>query len=66
MQDALPNNLHIWHFDSQKRGYMRCTVTGDLWTTDLRAIDCTDRAGGTMTSDRSFEVENGQAGAKET
>ncbi|MGO4835486.1 alkaline phosphatase D family protein, partial [Rhizobiaceae sp. 2RAB30] len=65
MHDALPDNPHVRHFDSQKRGYIRCTVTGDLWTTDLRTIDYTDRAGGTVTTDRSFVVENGQAGAKE-
>lgn len=65
MHDALPDNPHVRHFDSQKRGYIRCTVTGDLWTTDLRTIDYTDRVGGKVSTDRSFVVENGQAGAKE-
>lgn len=65
MQDALPANPHVRHYDSQKRGYLRCTMTDDLWTTDLRTIDFTDRPGGTVSTDRSFVVENGQAGVKQ-
>lgn len=66
MHDALPANPHVRHFDSQNRGYISCTVTKDLWTTELRTIDRTDRAGGTVRTDKTFVVESGEAGAKET
>lgn len=65
MLDALPANPHVRYHESRKRGYMRCTVAGDRWTTDLRAIDFTDKPGGGVTTERSFVVENGQAGVKE-
>lgn len=65
MHDALPANPHVRHFESEKRGYISCTVTKDLWTTELRAVDRTDRAGGTVKTDKTFVVESGQAGAKE-
>lgn len=65
MQDALPANPHIKYYESQKRGYLRMTVTDDLWTTDLRTIDFTDKPGGTVSTERSFVVENGKAGVKE-
>jgi alkaline phosphatase D len=65
MQDALPANPHVSYYESQKRGYLRCTVTDDLWTTDLRTIDFADRPGGMVSTDRSFVVESGEVGIKQ-
>lgn len=64
MQEALPRNPHIRYFESAKRGYLRCTITRDSWTTDLRTIDRTDAPGGAVSAERSFVVEAGRAGAQ--
>lgn len=64
MQDALPANPHIRHYEYSKRGYLRMTVTEDRWTTDLRTIDFTDKPGGRVSTEKSFVVENGQTGVK--
>lgn len=64
MYDALPHNPHVNFYDSSKRGYMRCTFTKDRLTTDLRTIDTIERAGGKVTTERSFVVDNGEVGAK--
>lgn len=63
MQKALARNPHIVHYDSTKRGYMRCTVTEKTWTTDMRVIDFTDKPGGQTTTAQSFVVESGKIGA---
>ncbi len=60
MQDALPKNPHLAYYDPVKRGYMRCTVTEKTWTTDMRAIEFTDKPGGKTSTDRSFLVESGR------
>ncbi len=64
MRDALPNNLHLGYFDPAQRGYMRCTVTDQHWTTDMRTIDQTVRPGGQTTTSASFIVESGKIGAQ--
>ncbi|WP_162895006.1 alkaline phosphatase D family protein [Rhizobium terrae] len=64
MQAALPANPHIRHYEHTRRGYLRMTVTEDRWTTDLRTIEFTDKPGGKVSTEKSFVVENGQAGVK--
>lgn len=61
---ALPANPHIRFCDTARRGYMRCTVTGERWTTDLRVIDATDRPGGTVSTAQSFVIEDGRRGVQ--
>jgi hypothetical protein len=36
---VLPDNPHVRVFESRLRGYVRCEVTSDRWTTDLRVLD---------------------------
>ena len=64
MRDALPNNPHFGYFDPARRGYMRCTVTDQHWTTDMRTIDQSDRPGGQTTATASFIAESGNIGAQ--
>jgi alkaline phosphatase D len=63
MQDNVGRNPQIGYYDSQKRGYLRCTVTRASWTTDLRTVSFVDRPGGAVTTDRAFVVETGSVGA---
>ncbi|MFM0740880.1 alkaline phosphatase D family protein [Paraburkholderia xenovorans] len=64
MYAALPHNPHINFYDASKRGYMRCTFNENRMTTDLRTIDTVFNPGGTVATERSYVVENGQVGAK--
>ncbi|VVE28860.1 alkaline phosphatase D family protein [Pandoraea commovens] len=65
MAQGLPLNPHVNYYESQRRGYMRCTVTRDSLLTDLRTIDFTDKPGGTVRTSKRFVVENGKTGAQE-
>jgi hypothetical protein len=38
MAQALPDNPHTKFYNGELRGYLRCTVTPDLWTTDYRSV----------------------------
>lgn len=60
MQAALPSNPHIKFYDYKRRGYMRCTVTKDAWTTDVRNVDASDKTSATLTTS-SHVVENGSS-----
>jgi alkaline phosphatase D len=64
MRDALPNNQHFGYFFPVRSGYMRCTVTDEHWTTDMRAIDRTDRPGGKTSTSASFIFESGKIGTQ--
>lgn len=64
MHDALPANPQVRYYESQKRGYMHFDVTPESLNVEMRAIDRTDQPGGTVHTDRTFVVENGQVGAK--
>jgi alkaline phosphatase D len=64
MHDALPANPQVRYYESQKRGYMHFDVTPERLNVEMRAIDRTDQPGGTVHTDRTFVVENGQVGAK--
>ncbi|VVE55264.1 Alkaline phosphatase D [Pandoraea capi] len=53
------------YFESEQRGYMRCTVTRNELLTDLRTIDFTDKPGGAVRTSKRFVIENGRTGALE-
>jgi phosphodiesterase/alkaline phosphatase D-like protein len=60
-----PNNPHVV-FRNNNRGYVRCTVSGDAWTSEYRIVPTVRQRGVPATTLATFAVENGKAGAVET
>ena len=58
-----PDNPHIV-FRNNNRGYVRCTLTADTWTSDYRIVPTVRERGVPATTLASFVVENGRAGAQ--
>jgi len=60
----MPSNPHIRYYESRRRGYLLCAVTGNHWLTDLRAVkNVRDRKSGIETL-QSFYVDAGRPGAQ--
>lgn len=49
---------------TDKRGYLLCDVTKDVWKSDLKIIDKVTEPNGALTSYARFEVEHGKPGLK--
>jgi alkaline phosphatase D len=62
---VLPDNPHVRFFESRQRGYLRCEVRPDLWRTDLRVVSTVSQPEATVSTLRSFVVQNGVPGAQE-
>ena len=62
--ENMPENPHIHHYTGQYRGYTRMTLTKDLLTADMRVVDDVMKQDATISTDKSFVVENGVAGIK--
>jgi alkaline phosphatase D len=60
--DDDPNNPHVL-FRNNNRGYVRCTVTPDSWTSDYRKVDTVEQPTGTTTPLATAVIENGIRGA---
>lgn len=60
---ALPDNPHVKFFDGNLHGYVRCSVSPDLWRSDYRAVTAAspDEPASTLTS---WVVEDGKPGAQ--
>jgi alkaline phosphatase D len=64
VQAALGDNPHTKYFNGALRGYVRCTLTPERWTSDYRLVESIlDENAPTVTA-ASFVVENGQPGAQ--
>lgn len=61
----LPNNPHIKFFESRLRGYVRCSVEQQRWTTDLRVVDTVKQPGAPIRTLRTYVVENGRPGPQQ-
>jgi alkaline phosphatase D len=61
----VPDNPHIRFFDGDRRGYVRCTVTPETWTTDLRMVSTVSRSDAPVETFASFVVEDGTPGAQQ-
>lgn len=48
------------------RGYVRCTLSGDAWTSEYRIVPTVRQRGVPATTLATFAVENGRAGAVES
>jgi alkaline phosphatase D len=57
-----PFNPHI-PFRNNNRGYVRCTLTPELWTIDFRIVDTVERPSATASTLATFVIENGRPGA---
>jgi alkaline phosphatase D len=51
-------------FHNRERGYVRCSLTPNLWTSDYVVAEDVTKPGGAVVTRASFVVEAGQAGAK--
>lgn len=61
---AAPNNPHVKYLNPDKRGYVRCSVTPREWRSDYRVVTSADDTAGPATTDSSWVVESGRAGAQ--
>jgi alkaline phosphatase D len=63
VKSARPNNPHVKYLNPDRRGYTRCTITAEAWTSDYRVLpSATDPAAPAVT-DSSWVVEDGRPGA---
>lgn len=51
-------------YHGTQRGYVLCTLTPESWQSDYRVVDKVTTKDGNVTTNASFVVESGQAGAK--
>jgi alkaline phosphatase D len=63
IQAMQEENPHIKFYNGQ-RGYIRCAVTPDLWTTDFRVVPYVTRPGAPIETRATFVVEDGRPGAE--
>jgi alkaline phosphatase D len=59
----LPENPHIKYYESRFRGYVRCSVERERWTTDFRVVDTVANRNAPARTLSSWVVENGRPGA---
>ncbi len=60
---ALPANPHVRFFDGDRRGWVRCTVTPERWTSDFRVVAAADDTQAPAQTLTSWVVESGTPGA---
>ena len=60
-QAAMSDNPHV-KFHNGQRGYVRCTVTRERWTTDYRIVPFVSRPGASIETRASLVVEDGRPG----
>ena len=60
---GLPGNPHLL-LRNNNRGYVKCTLTADTWTSDYRIVSTVTRPEATVSSLATFVVENGRPGAQ--
>jgi len=58
----LPENPHIKFFESRLRGYVRCSVDRQEWTTDLRVVETVEQPTSSVRTLATYGVENGRPG----
>ena len=58
----LPENPHVKFFESRRRGYVRCELTPERWTSDLRVVETVRTPDSTVSTLASFVVEDGRPG----
>lgn len=61
-QNVMTENPHI-KYTSNRRGYVRCTLTPDKMKADFRTIAYVDKKGAPISTEASFYVKNNEPGA---
>jgi alkaline phosphatase D len=51
-------------YHNARRGYVRCELTPDLWTSDYRMVPYVTRPGAPVETAATYVVENGKPGAE--
>jgi len=62
--DALLADNPCVQFHNRQRGYVRCTLTPQSWTSDYRIVEDVRSPGGSVKTLKSFVVEAGKPGAQ--
>jgi alkaline phosphatase D len=62
LADILANNAGV-KFHNQERGYTRCTITPDAWTSDFVVVEDVIKPHGKIITRASYVVEAGKPGA---
>lgn len=60
-RQVVTENDNIEYYNNQ-RGYVRCTVTPDSWTTEFRVLEYVDEPGAPIYTDATVELTAGQPG----
>jgi alkaline phosphatase D len=60
-QAILPDNPHV-KFHNGQRGYVRCAITPERWTTDFRVVPFVSKPGASIDTRASMVVEDGKTG----
>lgn len=60
----LEENPHLEFFNNQ-RGYVRCTLTPEVWRTDYRVVPYVSQPGSRIFTRASFVVESGNPGIRQ-
>jgi len=63
LQAMQEENRHIKFYNGQ-RGYLRCSVTPERWTSDFRVVPYVSRPGAPIETRATFVVEDGRPGAE--
>lgn len=51
-------------YNNDRRGYTRCTITPERWTTEFRVVDYVTERGAPVRTDERFVVEEGTPGVE--
>jgi alkaline phosphatase D len=63
IRSGAPQNPHVL-MRNNNRGYVRCTLTADAWTSEFRVVGTVRRPDSPCSTLATFAVENGRAGAQ--
>jgi alkaline phosphatase D len=63
-EHIVSHNPHV-RFLNGERGYVRCTVTPEVWQSDFRVVPYISRPGAPVSTRASFVIEAGTPGAKQ-
>lgn len=64
VQEAMSDNPHL-HWQNGRRGYMRCSVGPDRWTTGYRTVDYVSRPGAPIRTATRWRLEHGRPGMEQ-
>jgi alkaline phosphatase D len=61
-EDAMAHNPQMHYYNGRERGYLHCTVNGDVWRSDLWFVDDPLDAASAVRRRASYVVEDGRVG----